>query len=118
MTISEIKELTRFLSEEEIKKIKDEIKSKEDVLKNGNLDEEEMVQVLNTLFAVLVIEKTLESEIEGVEEIRDELEKELLECYNVYDSYMAKYRAQDKKKKKRWLLDFLVLSEDIRNKKK
>lgn len=118
MTINEIKGLTRFLSEEEVEKIKKQIKEKEDVLKGGNLDEEEMIQVLNTLFAVLVIEKTLESEIEGVEEIRDELEQELLECYEVYDAYLNKYKKEEKKKKKNWLLHFLGLSEDISKKKK
>lgn len=118
MTINQIKELTRFLTEEEVEQIKKEIKSKEDVLKKGNLNEEEMIEVLNTLFAVLVIEKALESEIEGVEEIREELEQELVECYNMYDSYMAKYRKEDKKKKKRWLLEFLGLSENIRSRKK
>lgn len=117
MTITEIKNLTKFLSEEEVEKIKEEIKNKEDVLKSGNLDEEELIQVLNTLFAILVIEKTLESEIEGVEEIRAELEEELLEAYNTYDSYMGKYKKEDKKKKKRWLLDFLFLSENVRARK-
>ena len=73
MTINEIKELTRFLTEEEVNKIKEEIKNKEEILKGGNLDEEEMIQVLNTLFAIMVIEKTLESEIEGVEEIKEQL---------------------------------------------
>ena len=117
MTVTEIKDLTKFLSDEEVEKIKEEIKSKENVLKNGSLDEEEMIQVLNTLFAILVIEKTLESEIEGVEEIRAELEAELIESYNLYDTYMSKYKKDDKKKKKRWLLDFLFLSENIRTKK-
>ena len=117
MTITEIKNLTKFLSEEEVEKIKQEIKNKEDVLKSGNLDEEELIQVLNTLFAILVIEKTLESEIEGVEEIREELEEELLEAYNTYDAYMVRYKKEDKKKKKRWLLDFLFLSENISSKK-
>jgi len=117
MTISEIKDLTRFLSEEEVEKIKQEIKSKEQILKSGNIDEEEMIEVLNTLFAILVIEKTLESEIEDVEEIRDELEAELLESYNIYDAFMARVKKEDKKKKKRWLLNFLFLSDDIRNKK-
>lgn len=118
MTIDEIKGLTRFLSEEEVEQIKKQIKNKEDILKSGNLEEEEMIQVLNTLFAVLVIEKTLESEIEGVEEIRDELEQELLECYEVYDSYMIKYKKEEKKNKKNWLLHFLGLSEDISSKRK
>lgn len=118
MSISEIKELTKYLTEEEVEKIKQEIKDKETTLKGGNLDEEEMVQVLNTLFAVLVIEKALESEMEGIEEIRDELEAELMECYEVYDTYMAKFRKEDKKKKKKnWLLAFLGLSENIAKKK-
>ena len=118
MSISEIKDLTKFLTEEEVEKIKSEIKSKETILKSGNLDEEEMIQVLNTLFAILVIEKTLESEIEGVEDIREELEQELLEAYNIYDSYMEKTKKEEKKKKKkRFLLDFLFLSENIKSKK-
>lgn len=117
MTISEIKDLTKFLSEEEVEKIKKEIKSKEEILKSGKLDEEEMIQVLNTLFAILVIEKTLESEIEGVEEIREELEAELLEAYNIYDSYMDKSKSEEKKKKKRRLLDFLFLSDNIHSKR-
>ena len=40
MTIAEIKDLTRFLSEEEVEKIKQEIKSKEAIInqnKNKNL---------------------------------------------------------------------------------
>lgn len=118
MTVSEIKGLVRFLSEEDVEQIKQQIKDKEDILKGGNLDEEEMIQVLNTLFAVLVIEKTLELEIEDVEEIRAELEQELLECYEIYDSYMEKYKKQDKKNKKKWLLHFLGLSEDMSNKRK
>ena len=118
MSISEIKELTKYLTEEEVEKIKQEIKDKESTLKGGNLDEQEMIQVLNTLFAVLVIEKALQSEMEGIEEIKDELQAELLECYEVYDTYMAKFRNQDKKKKKkRWLLSFFGLSEDISKRK-
>ena len=77
MTISEIKNLTKFLTDNDIQKIKEEIKSKETVLKSGNLEEEEIIQVLNTLFSILVIEKTLELEIEDIEEIRDELQDEL-----------------------------------------
>ena len=66
MSINEIKDLAKYLSDEEVEKIKKEIKDKENTLKGGSLDEEEMIQVLNTLFAVLVIEKALESEIEGI----------------------------------------------------
>lgn len=117
MTINDIKKLTKFLTEEEVDKIKQEIKSKETILKSGKLEEGEMVQVLNTLFAILVIEKTLEKQVEEVEEIRGELENELLEAYQIYDAYMDKYKKEEKKKKKRWLLDFLALSELIKGKK-
>lgn len=118
MTIKEIKDLTRFLTDEEVDKIKNEIKSKEDVLKSQDMDEKEMTQVLNTLFAILVIEKTLETEIEDIEEIREELEKELMESYEIYDAHMAKYKSEEKKKKKkRWLLDFLLLSDRVHTKK-
>lgn len=117
MTIKEIKDLTKFLTDEEVDKIKKEIKSKENVLKSENMEEEEMVQVLNTLFAILVIEKTLESEIEGIEDLRAELEQELLESYEIYDSHMLKYKKEEKKKKKRWLLDFLFLSDRIHSQK-
>ncbi len=117
MSINEIKDLTKFLSPEEIDKIKLEMKSKEDILKSGNLEEEEMTLVLNTLFAILVIEKALESEIEGVEEIRGELEQELLEAYNVYDTFMFKYQKEEKKKKKNWFLDLLGINRLIRDKK-
>lgn len=117
MTISEIKGLTKFLSDDDVENIKKQIKDKETVLKSGDLDEEEMVQVLNSLFAILVIEKTLESQIEDVEEMRDQLENELLEAYEIYDSYMVKYKKEDKKKKKNWLLHFLSLSDAIHDKK-
>ena len=117
MTISEIKKLTKFLTDEEVDNIKEEIKSKESILKKEDMDEDELGQVLNTLFAILVIEKTLESEIEGIEEIREELEQELMESYQTYDSYMDKYKKEDKKKKKRWLLDFLFLSDRISSQK-
>ena len=117
MTISEIKNLTRFLSSEDVENIKNEIKSKEAILKTDNMDEEEMTQALNTLFAILVIEKTLESEIEDIEQIRAELEQELLESYEIYDAYMIKYKKEEKKKKKRWLVDFLFLSDRINSKK-
>ena len=59
MTIKEIKDLTKFLTDKELEKIKEEIKSKESILKTQDVEEEEMGQVLNTLFAILVIEKTL-----------------------------------------------------------
>lgn len=117
MTINEIKGLTKYLSEEDVEKIKEEIKSKEDILKEGSLEEEELIQVLNTLFAILVIEKTLETDLEDVEEIRDELETELLESYQIYDSYMSEYQRDKKKKKKGWLSKFLFLSEGIHAKK-
>ena len=117
MTISEVKKLTRFLSEEEIDKIKEEIKSKEVVLTSEKMEEEEMTHVLNTLFAILVIEKTLENEIEDVEDIRAELEQELLEAYEIYDNHINKYKREEKKKKKRWLLDFLFLSDHIHDRK-
>lgn len=117
MTINEIKGLTKFLNDDDVENIKKQIKDKEAVLKSGKLDEEEMVQVLNSLFAILVIEKTLESQIEDVEEIRDQLENELLEAYEVYDSYMVKYKKEEKKKKKNWLLQFLSLSDAIHDKK-
>ncbi len=119
MTINEIKELTKYLSEEEIEKIKEEIKSKETILKSGNISDEELVNVLNSFFSILVIEKTLEKEIDEVEDIRAELEEELVASYNMYDQYMAQYKGEDKKKKKKknWLLNFFALSEDIRGKK-
>ena len=118
MTIKEIKDLTKFLTDEDVDKIKNEIKSKEGVLKSQDMDEKEMTQVLNTLFAILVIEKSLETEIEGIEEIREELEKELMESYEIYDAHMAKYKNEEKKKKKkRWLLDFLLISDRVHSKK-
>ena len=117
MTISEIKDLTKFLTDDEVDKIKQEIKNKENVLRDADMDEEEMTQVLNTLFAIMVIEKTLESEIEGVEDIRAELEQELMESYQIYDSHMARVKGEEKKKKKRWLLDFLFLSDRIHSQK-
>ena len=118
MTIKEIKNLTKFLTDKELEKIKEEIKSKETILKKQDVEEEEMGQVLNTLFAILVIEKTLENEIEGIEEIRAELEQELLEAYEIYDNHMAKYKKEEKKKKKKnWLLDFLFMSEEMQNRK-
>ena len=114
MTVKEIKNLAKFLTEEELDKIKKEIKSKEDILKKEDIEEEELGRVLNTLFSILVIEKTLENEIEGIEEMRDELERELLESYQIYDEHMAKYKKADKKKKKRnWLLDFLFLGDRV-----
>lgn len=118
MTIKEIKDLTKFLTDKELEKIKEEIKSKESILKTQDVEEEEMGQVLNTLFAILVIEKTLENEIEGIEDIRAELEQELLEAYEIYDNHMARYKKEDKKKKKKnWLLDFLFMSEEMKNRK-
>lgn len=117
MTVNEIKKITKFLTDEDIEKIKQDIKSKESILKTEKMNENEMGQVLNTLFAILVIEKALEQEIEGIEEIRAELEQELLECYEIYDAYIAKYKKEEKKKKKRWLLDFLFLSDRIHSRK-
>lgn len=118
MTIKEIKNLTKYLSDEDIEKIKEEIKSKEELLKEKDLNEEELGQIMNTLFAILVIEKALELEIEGIEEIRDELEAELLESYHIYDKYMSMYKREGKKKKKNWLLNFLFLSDRISSQKK
>lgn len=118
MTIKEIKDLTKFLTDQEIEQIKEEIKSKEATLKAEKMEEEELTQVLNTLFSILVIEKTLENEIDGVEEIRDKLEKELLESYEVYDSHLATFKKGEKKKKKRWLLDFLFISDRVSGHKK
>lgn len=121
MTINEIKELAQKLKDADVERIKAEIKSKESILKNNDLDEEELGEVLNTLFSILVIEQAFEDEVEGVEDIRAELEQELMESYEKYDKHMAKYKKEKKeekkKKKKRWLLDFFALSEDIRNKK-
>lgn len=121
MTINEIKELAQKLKDADVERIKAEIKSKESILKNNDLDEEELGEVLNTLFSILVIEQAFEDEVEGVEDMRAELEQELMESYEKYDKHMAKYKKEKKeekkKKKKRWLLDFFALSEDIRNKK-
>ena len=120
MTINEIKDLAQKLKDADVERIKAEIKSKESILKNNDLDEEELGEVLNTLFSILVIEQAFEDEIEGVEEMRAELEQELMESYEKYDKHMAKYKKEkkeEKKKKRRWLLDFFALSEDIRNKK-
>lgn len=120
MTINEIKELAQKLKDADVEKIKAEIKSKESILKNNDLDEEELGEVLNTLFSILVIEQAFEDEVEGIEDMRAELEQELMESYEKYDKHMAKYKKEkkeEKKKKRRWLLDFFALSEDIRNKK-
>lgn len=117
MTIDEIKGLVKFLTDEDIEEIKNQIKSKEKVLKEGKAEEEEMNKVLNALFAILVLEKTLELEIEDLDDIRQEIEEELLEAYQIYDSYMIKCKTEEKKKKKRWLLDFLFMSENIHAKK-
>jgi len=118
MTLNEIKNLTRFLTDDEVENIKQQIKDKEVLLKQEIMDEEELGQVLNTLFAILVIEKSLENEIEGIEDIRKELEEELRLSYEYYDAHIAKYKRDEKKKKKRWFLDFLFLSDNIRNQKK
>lgn len=121
MTINEIKELAKKLKDADIERIKEEIKSKEAILKNNDLDEEELGEVLNNLFAILVIEQAFEDEVEGVEEMRAELEQDLMDAYENYDKHMAKYKKdkkeEKKKKKRRWLLDFFALSEDIRKKK-
>ena len=118
MTVTEIKNLTKYLTDEDIEDIKKEIKNKENILKQGNLDEEELGKVLNTLFSVLVIEKTLEQQIDEIEDIRTELEQELLEAYQTYDSYIERSKADAKRKKKRrWLLDLLSISDNIRDRK-
>lgn len=118
MTIKEIKDLTKFLTDEEVDKIKEEIKNKETTLKTENMEEEEMTKILNTLFAILVIEKTLENEIEDIENVRGELEQELLESYEMYDAHMALFKKREKKKKKRWLLDFLFIGDKISKQRK
>ena len=94
MTINEIKELAQKLKDADVEKIKAEIKSKESILKNNDLDEEELGEVLNTLFSILVIEQAFEDEVEGIEDMRAELEQELMES-QINDSERSEQDEQE-----------------------
>ena len=53
------------------------------------------------VFALATQDFLYEKMVSNVEEIREELEEELLESYNIYDTFMARVKKEDKKKKEK-----------------
>lgn len=112
MTVCEIRNLTKYLNQQIAEEIKSKLQKEEMLLINSDYEEEEKIQILNTLYAILVLEKLLECEQEEIEESRLELEQELIESYEIYNLHKNKRK---KEKKKKRLMELWLLNEKNKN---
>ena len=118
MTKKEIANLASRMDEETRLLIDKEVEERLEILKEGDLTEEELAEMEEYLYASFVLQEFLNGEYELLEEERQELFDEMEEMYNKYSDLLVRARIEEKVgKKKRMTLQLMKIREDLMNRK-
>ena len=118
MDRQEIMNIAQRLDDQAKLLIEKELEERLEILKEGDLSEEELSQMEECLFASLVLQEFLDGEYELLEEERQALFDEMEEMYNRYNDLLVRARIEEKVgKKKRMTLELMRIRERLMNSK-
>ena len=118
MTRDELFNIARRMDEETREMIDQEVEEKLEILKQGDLTQEELEQMEEYLYASLVLQEFLNGEYELLEEERQELFDEMEEMYNKYADLLVRARLEENvSKKKRMTLELMKIREQLMDRK-
>ncbi len=114
MTKREIANIARRMDEETRLLIDKEVEERLEILKEGELSEDELKEMEECLYASLVIQEFLNGEYDLLEEERQELFDHMEEMYNKYSDLLVRARIEEKVgKKKRMALELMKIREKL-----
>lgn len=118
MTREELQNIAHRMDEETRDLIDGEVEERLQILRQGDLTEEELQEMEEYLYASLILEEYLNGEYELLEEERQELFDEMEEMYNKYADLLVRARIEEKvSKKKRMTLELMKIREQLMNRK-
>ena len=118
MTKREIANIASRMDEETKLLIEKEVAERLEILKEGDLSEDELSEMEECLYASLVLEEFLNGEYELLEEERQALFDEMEEMYNRYSDLLVRARIEEKVgKKKRMTLELMKIRERLMERK-
>lgn len=114
MTLEEVKEIASKLDAEMRKKITEEVNERLEILKEADLEDEELEQIEECLYVSLVVQEYLTGAYEVLEEERDFLLEEMKEMFNEYGELLTKAKLEEKlSKKKRMALELMRIRQEL-----
>ncbi len=118
MTKREIANIASRMDEETKLLIEKEVAERLEILKEGDLSEDELSEMEECLYASLILEEFLNGEYELLEEERQALFDEMEEMYNRYSDLLVRARIEEKVgKKKRMTLELMKIRERLMERK-
>ena len=118
MTYDEVLNIAKRLDKETKVKIDKEVDERLAILKEGDLNEEDMAKMEECLYMSLVIQEYLNGEYELLEEEKALLLDEMEELYNEYGELLTKAKLEEKlSKKKRMALELMRIREQLFDRK-
>lgn len=114
MTYNEVINIARRLDKETQAKIDKEVEERLEILREGDLNQEDMEKMEDCLYMSLVIQEYLDGEYELLEEEKMLLLAEMEELYNEYGELLTKAKLEEKvSKKKRMALELMRIREQL-----
>ncbi len=118
MTYDEVLNIASRLSKETKKRIDKDVDERMEILRQGDLSEEDMAKMEECLYMSLVIQEYLDSEFELLEEEKALLLDEMEELYNEYGELLTRAKLEEKlSKKKRMALELMRIREQLYGRK-
>lgn len=118
MTYNEIVNIAKRLDKDVKLKIDKEVEERLEILKEGDLDQEDMEKMEECLYMSLVLQEYLDGEYELLDEERNMLLAEMEEMYNEYGDLLTKAKLEEKlSKKKRMALELMRIREQLFSRK-
>ena len=114
MTKNEVLNIANRLDDQSKLLIEKEVEERLEILREGDLSEEELEEMELYLFASLVFQEYLDGEYELLEDERQALFDEMEEMYNKYSDLLVRARIEEKVgKKKRMTLELMRIRERL-----
>ena len=114
MTKNEVLNIANRLDDQSKLLIEKEVEERLEILREGDLSEDELEEMELYLFASLVFQEYLDGEYELLEDERQALFDEMEEMYNKYSDLLVRARIEEKVgKKKRMTLELMRIRERL-----
>lgn len=118
MTYNEVINIAKRLDKQTQKEIDKAIEERLEILRQGELDEEELTKMEECLYISLVIQEYLDGEFELLKDEKELLLLEMEEMYNEYGELLTRAKLEEKiSKKKRMALELMKIRESLFEKK-
>ena len=114
VTYDEIKNIAKKLDEDVKRQIDCAVEERLEILKEGDLSEDELERMEECLYISLVLQEYLDGEYELLEEEKQLLLDEMEEMFNEYGELLTKAKLEEKvSKKKRMALELMRIREEL-----